>query len=297
MNIGIIGTNGFLSTAIAKYAIQQGWQLNMFGLIPPTDHKCNRFYQVNLMSDDFDCAALLDSDLVVYAVGAGIQSNLKESAEMIYSLNVTTPVNVCNKLKELKYQGGLVTFGSVFEMGEVHDERLFTEKDILSSIAPAPSDYVVSKRMLTRFVDSYKHEFVHWHFIIPTIYGQGENPKRLIPYTIHAILNGEQLHYTAGNQVRQYVHVSEVPQILDMAYSKGLPSGIYNIEGKETISVRDLVTKIHELLGKDLPDDCFGTEKRADVGMKYLALNGEKLHNAIGYSAKVCISDAVMSYI
>ena len=42
--------------------------------------------------------------------------------------------------------------------------------------------------MLTRFVSAYAHEFIHWHFIIPTIYGPGENVKRLIPYTIQSIL-------------------------------------------------------------------------------------------------------------
>ncbi|MCS2389276.1 hypothetical protein NXV57_19075 [Bacteroides thetaiotaomicron] len=67
---------------------------------------------------------------------------------------------------------------------------------MLTSTCPAPNDYTVSKRMLSAFVSSYKHEFTHWHFYIPTIYGVGENPKRLIPYVITAIRNGEELHFT-----------------------------------------------------------------------------------------------------
>lgn len=296
MKISILGTNGFLSTAIAKYAISKGWTLEMYGLQSPNDHNCDVFHLVNLMNSEMDCTSLLDSDLIVYAIGAGIQANLKEGYNLIYNLNVTAPVTICNKLKELDYKGCFVTFGSVFEMGATTEQRYFTEQDVLTSLCPAPNDYTVSKRMLSSFVSSYKHDFTHWHFYIPTIYGAGENPKRLIPYVVNAIKNDEELHFTAGDQVRQYVHVSEVPRILDLALSKTLPSGVYNIQGSETLSVKEIVTKIHHAMGKEVPAGCFGSVQRADAGMKYLALDGSKLKNAIGFEAEKSIEDTLNDY-
>ena len=296
MKISILGTNGFLSTAIAKYAISKGWTLEMYGLQSPSEHTCDVFHLVNLMDSEMDCTSLLDSDLIVYAIGAGIQANLKEGYNLIYNLNVTAPVTICNKLKELDYKGCFVTFGSVFEMGATTEQRYFTEQDVLTSLCPAPNDYTVSKRMLSSFVSSYKHDFTHWHFYIPTIYGAGENPKRLIPYVVNAIRNDEELHFTAGDQVRQYVHVSEVPRILDLALSKNLPSGVYNIQGSETLSVKEIVTKIHHAMGKEVPAGCFGSVQRADAGMKYLALDGTKLKNAIGFEAEKSIEDTLNDY-
>ena len=296
MKISILGTNGFLSTAIAKYAVAEEWTLEMYGLQRPDDHDCNLFHQVDLMDSEMDCSTLLDSDLIVYAIGAGIQANLKEGYNLIYNLNVTVPVAICNKLKELGYKGTFVTFGSVFEMGATTEQRFFSEKDVLTSLCPAPNDYTVSKRMLSSFVSSYKHDFTHWHFYIPTIYGAGENPKRLIPYVVNAIKNDEELHFTAGDQVRQYVHVSEVPRILDLALSKSLPSGVYNIQGSETLSVKEIVTKIHHAMGKEVPAGCFGSVQRADAGMKYLALDGTKLKNAIGFVAEKSIEDTLNDY-
>lgn len=275
MKISILGTNGFLSSAIAKYANVVGWSLDMYGLDEPVGHKYNNFYRVNLMDAELECSSLLDSDMIIYAIGAGIQANLKEGFNLIYNLNVTAPVTICNKLKELEYKGIFVTFGSVFEMGETKEERFFTEEDVLTSLCPAPNDYTVSKRMLSKFVSSYKHDFKHWHFYIPTIYGAGENPKRLIPYVINAIRNSDELHFTAGDQTRQYVHVSEIPRMLALAFEKNLPSGLYNIEGKETFTVKEIVTMIHQAMGKEVPDGCFGSVQRADVGMKYLALEGK----------------------
>ena len=296
MKISILGCNGFLSMTIAKYANKEGWILDMYGLDEPQGHKYDRFVPCNLMDAELDCSPLLDSDIIVYAIGAGIQSNLKEGFNLIYNLNVTAPVTICNKLKELDYKGVFVTFGSVFEMGETKEERFFTEVDVATSTAPAPSDYVVSKRMLTRFVTSYQHDFTHWHFIIPTIYGPGENPKRLIPYTINAIKNGEELHFTAGDQTRQYIHVSEVPRLLKLSFDKKLPSGIYNIEGKETMTVREIVELIHRVCGKKVPEGCFGSAQRSDAGMKYLALDGQKLQNMISFEPRVCISEIIDTY-
>ena len=296
MKISILGTNGFLSTAIAKYANEAGWNLDMYGLDEPRSHKYDNFYKVNLMDTALDCSGLLASEIIIYAIGAGIQSNLKEGNDLIYNLNVTVPVRICNALKAAGYQGKFITFGSVFEMGETTEERFFTEEDIQTSLAVAPNDYTVSKRMLTRFISSYKHEFTHWHFIIPTIYGESENPKRLIPYTINAIKNGEELHFTAGDQTRQYIHVSEVPRIIGMAYKKNISSGIYNIQGKETITVKEIVTLIHKVLGKQVAEGCFGSAQRADVGMKYLALDGRKLKSLTGFEATVRLEEVIKHY-
>lgn len=296
MKISILGTNGFLSTAIARYANVAGWSLDMYGLSEPVGHNYNNFYKVNLMDAELECSSLLDSDMIIYAIGAGIQANLKEGFNLIYNLNVTAPVTICNKLKELEYKGIFVTFGSVFEMGETKEERFFTEEDVLTSLCPAPNDYTVSKRMLSKFVASYKHDFKHWHFYIPTIYGAGENPKRLIPYVINAIRNSDELHFTAGDQTRQYVHVSEIPRMLALAFEKNLPSGLYNIEGKETITVKEIVTMIHQAMGKEVPNGCFGSVQRADVGMKYLALDGKKLRDTIGFKAQIDICHCIDSY-
>lgn len=296
MKISILGTNGFLSTSIAMYANKSGWQLDMYGLEKPLYHKCDNFYQVDLMKEDLGSTELFNSDIIVYAAGAGIQSNFHEALDIIYQMNVSVPVRLCNQLKENRYNGIFVTFGSVFEMGETKEKRAFSEKDIIGSACPAPTDYIVSKRMLSRFISSYKHDFTHWHFILPTIYGPGENPSRLIPYTINSLRKSEHLSFTSGEQVRQYVHVSEVPRVIDLARIKNLSSGIYNIEGKETLTVKEIVSLIHRVMGVELSDDCFGSKDRTDVGMKYLALDGSILRNIIDYEPVVSIETVISKY-
>lgn len=296
MKISILGTNGFLSNAIGRYANEQGWKLDMYGLAKPEGLRYDAYHEINLMDKELDCSPMQDSDIIIYAIGAGIQSNLKESADLVYALNVSAPITICNKLKELEYKGVYVTFGSYFELGEKAMSGPADEMDIINSIAMAPTDYVVSKRMLTRFVLSYKHDYTHWHFVLPTIYGPGENPKRLIPYTINAIRNREDLHFTSGEQVRQYLYVGDVAKVLDAAFAKSLQSGVYNIAGSEIFTVRELVQAIFTHFQKSIPDNCFGNITRTDIGMKYLALNGARLNEQLEIEASSRLQEIIDLY-
>ena len=81
-----------------------------------------------------------------------------------------------------------------------------------------------------------------------------------------------------------------------MAYKKNIPSGIYNIQGKETITVKEIVTLIHRVLGKKVDESCFGSAQRADVGLKYLALDGSKLKSAINFVATIRLEDIIKKY-
>lgn len=297
MKISVLGSNGFLSNAIGKYANEYGWHLDVYGLTKPEGLHYHAFYEINLMDKNLDCASMRNSDIIIYAIGAGIQSNLNECADLIYALNVTAPVNICNKLKALEYKGTFVTFGSYFEVGETDLQRPATEQDIINANAPAPTDYVVSKRMLTKFVTSYKHDFTHWHLILPTIYGPGENPQRLIPYTINAICKGEKPCFTRGNQVRQYLYVGDVALVIDKGYKVTMPSGIYNIAGPDTLTVRQLIDVVAKEFQYEFPDDCYGSASRKDVAMNYLALDDSVISKTIGGCGKAHIEEMLKGYL
>lgn len=296
MKISIIGSNGFLSTAIGEYCNLQGWELDIYGLDRPVRHSFDRFHRVDLMKEELEVSTMLESDLIVYAAGAGIQSNLRDDSAMIFRLNLSIPVGICNELKRLDYRGTLVTFGSYFEIGETHIRKAFTEEDILSAFSRAPNDYVISKRMLSCFVSSYRHSFTHWHFYLPTIYGEKENPVRLIPYTILSIRSKTPIQFTAGDQTRQYIYVNDIPKLLECSFEQGLPSGVYNVAGKDIMTVREIVELIHRVMGERVPEGCFGAAERDDVGMKFLVLNGDKLESMTGFQATTRLADVIKKY-
>lgn len=101
----------------------------MYGLSAPEKHKYNNFYKVNLVNEQLSFNTIIKTDMIIYAVGGGIQSNLNESSDLIYKLNVSIPVSVCNNLKSLNYTGAFISFGSYFEIGENSDNKFLQSKN------------------------------------------------------------------------------------------------------------------------------------------------------------------------
>lgn len=296
MKVSIIGSNGLLSNSLGRFCNQQNFELDIYGRTIPKNHQYTNFFKLDLALEQIDFTHLIQSDLVVYAAGAGIQSNLKEELTYIYELNVVAPIKIFNTLKRLNFKGTFVSFGSYFEIGETAEYKVFDEIGVLSSQMNAPNDYTVSKRTLSRYLSSVQSEFKHYHFILPTIYGESESPNRLIPYTLKSIKNNEELRFTSGDQIRQYIYIEDVVSMIFSSIDKNLIGGVYNIAGVEELSVKELVMMLFQLMGVEVLPDIFGKAERKDVGMKVLRLNGEKLLKNINYIPTTKISDIYVKY-
>ncbi|MDR0865188.1 MAG: NAD(P)-dependent oxidoreductase [Candidatus Symbiothrix sp.] len=296
MKISIIGSNGLLSNSIGKYCNANKINLDVYGLQEPVHHSYDNFYPVDLLKEDLQYNQLSQSDVIIYAVGGGIQSNLNEPVDLIYSLNVDIPIKIYNHLKLIGYRGVAITFGSYFEIGEMSENKCYTESDVLYSDNKAPNDYAISKRLLSRFISSFEAPFKFWHFILPTIYGENESSHRLIPYTIQALRNNTEIQFTSGEQVRQYIYIDEIIQIIESAVENKMTSGIYNISGTETLTVKELVSILFNVFNKSLTESVFGKVQRTDIGMKILKLNGNKLYESINYKPTIKIIDVYDRY-
>ncbi len=297
MKVCVIGTNGFLATSIGQYLSRyDDCEIIAYGRTMPRGYRFKEFNEIDLSVAAIDPICLKSSDAIIYCAGAGIQSQKKDNPKDIYNLNTVIPVNLCIGLRDVSYTGAIITFGSVFEMGSTSDRELFTEESIATSTYRAPNDYVVSKRVLTRFVANYERNFRHLHFIIPTIYGLGENPNRLIPYTVHSIKSNQPLHLTSGTQIRQYLHVSDASRAIIKSIQENVPSGIYNLSSTDVCTVREVVEYVFQQAGKELPENSFGQAQRQDACMQFLALNGSKLKKFIGEYQTHELTQALMEY-
>lgn len=283
MKVSLIGSNGTMATAFGKYCNLKQYELHVYGRTKPAMYDCCFLHEVDLLKDTLAFPDLFDSNIVVYAAGAGIQFSKNDRVESIYKLNVETPVSLYNRLREHSSSAKLITFGSYFEIGANVEDKQFTEEEVLSSCFSVPNDYCVSKRMLTRFFSSVSNDVNFCHFILPTIYSEHEDRNRLIPYCLDSIKNGRALSFTSGEQIRQYLYVDDVPKNVFSALNNQLPNGIYNIEGTETLTVKSLVCMLLKNKGIQPDDNMFGTNLRQDVGMRNLQLDGSKLKKMVDW--------------
>ena len=102
--------------------------------------------------------------------------------------------------------------------------------------------------------------------------------NRLIPYIISGARLGKALHFTQGEQLRQYTFIDDIVSVIRSLLGKA--SGIYHVTNKETVSVKEVILETVsqvEKIFKIKPTLHFDLPRRRDTEMDYLAVNPEKL--------------------
>ncbi len=84
------------------------------------------------------------------------------------------------------------------------------------------------------------------------LYGEQEDSRRLVPALIQSLRAGKPFEATAGEQVRDYLHTTDVASaLITLAQQKA--QGIYNIASGIPITMRNLMETIGDVVGgKDL---------------------------------------------
>ena len=301
MKIAIIGANGMLSVALTKQFMAEGHRVDVFGLDAPLGYDCTNFYPCNLLNKDgLDYDILMQSDMIIYASGAGVQAALSTPSSLMYALNVNAPIEITLQLKMREYKGIYVSFGSYMEIGlNDEDGRAFTEEEVICSSLPVTNDYALSKRLYGRYMKDFSADYTFYHFILPNMFSEDDLKPgtRLVPYTLqylqdyNAGKNPQTPSFSAGLQTRQFITLEEMILTVDKAICKKIPSGIYNIGGGEFLSIRNLIERLFEIYEVPCKDEFFGQEVRRDGDIKSLCIDGSKLMNELGYLPNSKIED------
>lgn len=82
------------------------------------------------------------------------------------------------------------------------------------------------------------------------LYGPSEDPRRMIPALVRALVSGNEFPATEGEQVRDYLHVDDVASAFASMVEKGA-AGIFNVSSARPISIRDLMVVAGRLAGQE----------------------------------------------
>lgn len=294
MKLTFLGSSSFL----ASYCVEkfENDELNLWSRTPIAATENHAHHRFELPTHAPKVTQLLNQDAVIYFASAGVQAGKDDPKDLLYRVNVHYPTQLAIQLQESGFQGKFITFGSYFELGNLAPEKAAKELDIISSSGPVPNHYCASKRMLTSFWDSGLLSELKWyHLILPTIYGPGEHQNRLIPYLISSFRQNLCPALTSGEQIRQYLFAGDAAEIISLLLNGKIPNGIYNLPGKETLSVKNLVLKLAKSMNFT-GDLNFGKLPRKDISMKHLELNADKLGSFFKFPNLSSIEDVSTLY-
>ncbi|SNR69898.1 NAD-dependent epimerase/dehydratase family protein [Hymenobacter mucosus] len=299
MKISIIGSNSLLASYIIEQLCKDdAHYIRLFGKEAPSNKKANiAFEYFRYPENGFDLSSLLDQDVVIYCAATGVQANKAFDVSLIYEINAFLPIRIINYLSEKKFSGKWISFGSYFEIGDNEHVHAFNESEIVNSERKIPNHYCSSKRLLTKFISNSLYSVKAFHLILPTIYGNKENDSRLIPYIVEALSKGKPVQLSKGLQVRQYLHCKDVVSLVQLLASNDYPQSIYNVANEPPIQIAELIHYIYALFN-DSANSALGTLSTRDEGMKYLALNTEKVGKHISqWKPTIGIKEGIKEYL
>ncbi|MFZ5908163.1 MAG: dTDP-glucose 4,6-dehydratase [Nitrospirota bacterium] len=174
--------------------------------------------------------------------------------------------------------------------GDLGEEGQFLESTPLNPSSP----YSVSKASADMLGRAY-----HRTYGVPVVtvrpsnnYGPWQYPEKLIPVVVMQAMNDQKVPvYAKGENVREWLHVSDCASAVFGVLNKAEGGEVYNIgSGQEKRNI-EVVKTILGLLGK--PESLIEfVEDRPGHDFRY-SLNSEKIRSELGWEPEVAFQDGI----
>ncbi|SHG59989.1 NAD-dependent epimerase/dehydratase family protein [Flavobacterium johnsoniae] len=298
--IAIVGSNSFVAKNLIRKVSKDNY-IYLYGknLVETKDESLSfvSYFNFDYPNWPLDLTSLLNYDVIVYTAAVGVQSNNRPANLLLYQVNLFLPIEIVTFLNDNNYKGKFITFGSYFEIGTNDKEKLYNEIEVIQSVGAISDSYCDSKRLLSNFYLNKQFNILWYHLILPSIYGPNENDNRLIPYVINTIKEDLDPKLSSGDQVRQYLYISDLVELIDKIINTDIPADVYNVAScTDSIKIKDLVSLIYEIMGKQQKK--YDQIVTRDQGMAFLGLNTDKISYAIPeWKPKVFLKDGIKKYL
>jgi nucleoside-diphosphate-sugar epimerase len=267
----VTGGTGFIGRHVLHQAVRG--ELDVYSLsIRMGDVPGVRYVQADLQ--DREQVFRIIDDLrpagVIHLAAAGVSSGTDQMASMLYK-NVLGTENLFAALSSVGLSSAVVMAGSGAEYAP--QNRAVSESD---SVAPI-SSYGVTKAAAALCAGWYARHVPVTLLRLFNVYGPGEKTPRLVPYIIERTKAGEPIELTACEQVRDFVHASDVAESFWRALCHPPQNQrllVLNVGSGRPLRLRDFVETLTAILREENlePEIVFGARPyRPDEPMTYAA--------------------------
>ena len=203
-------------------------------------------------------------------------------------VNVQGTVNLLMALGAHGYQR-FVNAGTSEIYGDV--EVPFREDQQPHPVSPYSVSKYAAEEYCRLFFESHDWPIVR---VRPfNAYGPAQSPDRIIPEVITRALRGEPLRMTRGRQTREFNFVEDlVDGFVRAAITPGVDGELFNLGCGEDVSMRDLATKILELMDNPVNAQ-FGALPDRPTEIWEMRCDATKARERLGYAPKTSLEDGL----
>ncbi|PIR39508.1 MAG: dTDP-glucose 4,6-dehydratase [Alphaproteobacteria bacterium CG11_big_fil_rev_8_21_14_0_20_39_49] len=318
MNILITGGAGFIGSTFVEQCLERGYDVTVLDALTYAGHienlehiqKNYEFIEGNICDRRIVDKILNEKkiDSVVNFAAESHVDNSIASADIFIQTNINGTYTLLEESR--RYQSKLkgekkenfryiqISTDEVYGELELKEDRKFNENSNYNPSSPYSSSKAAGDHMT-----------LAWHrtYGLPTIvtncsnnYGPRQFPEKLIPYMISCALSGENMPiYGDGENIRDWIHVSDHCNGVHLALTKGTVGQTYCFGGNAEKSNIDLVTKLCHVLDDLAPKPRGSYEEqikfvkdRAGHDRRY-AIDDSKAVNELEFTRKYEFEDGL----
>ena len=235
----VLGGGGFLGTALCKRLIEEGKFIIYSADLTESNHAGVKNLQVDILNYDSLSSALQGKDVIINCTG-----QITNPIDACLELNSAGIINICRVLE------GTDKFLIHISTTSVYGTKkgMTSESDSLNPETPYSTCKSISEIILRERMDEDHLSIIR----LTNLYGELQT-KGIIRYLISSYKANKGLKFNNnGNLNRYYLHDQDAAYIISRFIEDGPFQGIFNIKGPDKISIRELISLISEISGKDI---------------------------------------------
>jgi nucleoside-diphosphate-sugar epimerase len=126
-------------------------------------------------------------------------------------------------------------------------------------------------------------------------YGPYQAPERLIPAVITSLLRGDPMACTAGDLIRDFIHVRDAAEALVAMLSGGI-GGACNIGSGARVSVREMVTSLARIADGRSPVR-FGVRSLSRGETAPIVADTRRIREELGWRPRIGLEDGLLATV
>ena len=292
MKVLVTGGSGFIGSHVVDKLRDKGVGVRVFDMIIPTYRDDVEFCQGSLIDYDAVRMAMMGVDAVFHLAAVADVNEVVEDPHFAESINVRGTINI---LEAARKNGEIrrIILGSTTWVYSDTKQELITEETPLS---PPSHLYTATKMAAEYYCKSYENLYglntTILRYGIP--YGIRARDGAVIPIFVSKALKGEPITITGdGSQYRKFVYIEDLAEGNVLALKKVAEGNIYNLEGDENITIKQIAETIKSIIGD--VEIKYVPARTVDFGGKNIS--NEKAKDELKWTPKTSFREGVEKYI
>jgi nucleoside-diphosphate-sugar epimerase len=242
----ITGISGFLGSQIAQKLCDKGFELIALKRETSDLSRCNEFSAnvnwINISENWEQKVIELNPQIIIHSAWEGVGAQERDNWK-VQTNNLQFTLKLLSIAKEVNVEK-FISFGSQAEYGYfsgVIDENYILEPK---------SAYGLSKNLCSQTIKVFcEQNNIVWYWLrLFSFFGEKEASNWFIPTLIKNISDNKPMDMTPGDQRYAYMYIEDLAEIICNLIKSSAISGIYNLSSKNSVSLKEIVEKIINII-------------------------------------------------